>query len=130
MPAVMACTLLKTLAVTVQRPNFEGPNYCTYCLIPEDVGHKQVSAAVSCFTKLNHCDSLKYHKKQGQSRECRVNNYGSECLKGGKLAISSGFANRLFPMNPQRPPMTKQEVTVTNEILHERPSHNPAQTAV
>lgn len=48
--------------------------------------------------------SLTRCRKQGQSRECQVNYYGAERLKGGKLTISSGFENGVFPMNLKWPP--------------------------
>lgn len=104
----MALHTPKTHAATVQRPNFEEPHYCPCDLIPGDSGHKQASAAVSLQAK--SLWRLRSRRKQGQSRECPVHNYGADCLKGGKLAISSGFGKELFPMNLKRPPMTIQKV--------------------
>lgn len=53
--------------------------------------------------ELNQGGSLRRWRKQGQRRECRVSYYSAECLKGGKLAISSSFANELIPMDLKWP---------------------------
>lgn len=66
--------------------------------------------------ELNQGGSLRRWRKQGRRRECRVGYYSAECLKGGKLAIPSGFANELVPMDLKWP---------LSYTLHQRHTRRP-----
>lgn len=103
-------------SLTVLRSGFEESHYCACYRIPGDSGHKRIFAAESDGSAEGVCNTIHYCRKQGQ----RMNG----CLKERKLAISSGFAKRLFPMNLKQPPMTRQEGRMTSKMLHRLQTHS------